>query len=387
MNPLNFLTIFVTLHILFTWSAALYKGIHARKHLQDEIHRPKGIWPFVSVLVPAWNEKDTLPECIKALLLVEYPNWEIIVIAGGTDGTYDIAKSLRGENKHIIVIEQDPLGKNAALNKGMHFALGEVIILLDADCIVSPTWMKELVQPLNNQIVASSGNFSPIRTSPISLCEQMERISAYEINHSTHLNGASIAIYRSVIEQIGGFPEEIKVGVDWDLYVRIKKLKKESIYCSNALLRTIRPTTLKEFWGNEIRWRRAHFLSLFRFRNHFLHDFLSILRNLYFYMLSWFFMIFTTITICSIFFKTPESNHLILFLWILFILWTLGRRASLAIEITSFTKKKIWMELFWVPPLLLVITWVAICVATVTYFIQPMNFQGPRNKNGKTYAN
>src|SRR3954447_18716457 len=52
------------------------------------------VWPRVSVLIPAWNEAGTLPHALSSLRNQRYPDWEAIIIAGGTDGTLREARDL-----------------------------------------------------------------------------------------------------------------------------------------------------------------------------------------------------------------------------------------------------------------------------------------------------
>src|SRR5215212_9347279 len=48
--------------------------------------------PLVSVLVPAWNAVATLDRCLTSLLTIDHPPSEVIVCAGGNDGTWEVAK-------------------------------------------------------------------------------------------------------------------------------------------------------------------------------------------------------------------------------------------------------------------------------------------------------
>jgi cellulose synthase/poly-beta-1,6-N-acetylglucosamine synthase-like glycosyltransferase len=378
MNLLNSLAVLVALHILFTWAVAVLTGLRARQNTPGRRYPSRDSWPLASVMIPAWNEKGTLPDCINSLRLVDYPHWEVIVIAGGPDGTYETAKNLDDEGGRIKVVEQQPLGKNAALNKGLQTAHGELIVILDADCTVSSDWLKELIAPLNEKVVATTGNCSPFRETPISLGEQMERISAYKVNKSNLLNGSgSIAVARKEIEQLGGFPEEVKVGVDWDLNARIAERGLARVFCPNARIRTHRPATLEEYWKNELRWRRAHFRSLIRLKNYFMSDLRTTVRSFYFYALSWFSVLFSLFVVILVTTVSPIAS-LALSIWGLFICWLLFRRASLAVEVSVFERDWEWLRLIWVPPLLLCLALASGWVATLSLSREKTHFKGPR---------
>lgn len=86
------------------------------------------VLPRVSVVVPALNEAMNLPYVLPLI-----PQWvsEVILVDGrSTDGTRDMARSLRSE---IKIIEQDGLGKGDALRAGFKAASGDIIVMLDAD--------------------------------------------------------------------------------------------------------------------------------------------------------------------------------------------------------------------------------------------------------------
>ena len=334
---------------------------------------------MVSVIVPAWQERGTLKHCLVSLRQVEYAVWEVIVVAGGPDGTYQAALAAVRGDRCFRVIEQRPRGKNAALNQGLRAAIGDVIVLLDADARVTPSWLRALVAPLSGHAAATTGNPVPLRRTSVSLAEHMERISAQEIRGLVSLQGSgSIALGREVVEVIGGFPEEVLVGVDWDLNARIASRGLRRVFCAEAVVFTERPTTLAEYWQNEMRWRRAHFASLFRHRDYFLADPRSLLTRLHIYALAWFSAGWTLLAGVLAAAGDQEVRSFVLAVWAVFAGWLLLRRVALAGEVAAYTGDLQWLKLAWVPSLLLCLTLAAILPATLTWRRQSVHFKGPR---------
>jgi cellulose synthase/poly-beta-1,6-N-acetylglucosamine synthase-like glycosyltransferase len=367
-------------HIAATWLAAIRRGVLARRKEQQPIPMPER-WPIVSVIVPAWNEKGTLERCIRTLCAQDYPTWEAIIVAGGPDGTYQTAVKECSGSEHIRVLEQQPHGKNAAINQALPISRGEIIVLLDADSQVPAGWLRKIVAPINQVIRVTTGHPQPYRRTPISLNEQMEHIAAWRIHGRTTLQGSGgIAIHRPVIEEIGGFPEDFKVGVDWDLDVRLADRGIERAYCPQACLNTERPATLAEFWRNEIRWRRAHMASLFRHAAHFFNTPFAVLRNLYIYALAWFTALFTVLVCIIALTQNDDLRNLAISVWMVFITWLLLRRAALAVEVAVFTRDWNWLKLGWAAPLLLCATLAAIIPAMLTLKRSTAHFKGPRSK-------
>jgi cellulose synthase/poly-beta-1,6-N-acetylglucosamine synthase-like glycosyltransferase len=320
-----------------------------------------------------------LERCIASLRQVYYPAWEAVIVAGGQDGTYRAAIEACRGLEHFKVVEQQPRGKNAALNQGISVASGDVLVLLDADSTVSPQWLRELVAPIDGVVRATTGNPVPLRETPTSRGEQMERIAAMSIRKSVILQGSgSIAVDREVLNQVGGFPENVFVGVDWDLDARLAAAGVVRAFCPGAEVRTERPATLREYWRNEVRWRRAHLASLIRLRSYFLRDVPSALRSLYLYVLAWFSVLMTCAAVITVLHDSPTVREAVLRVWALFAGWVALRRAALAAEVAAYTRQPHWLYQTWVPPLLLFVTLAASCLASVSIGRITMHFKGPR---------
>jgi cellulose synthase/poly-beta-1,6-N-acetylglucosamine synthase-like glycosyltransferase len=166
--------------------------------------------------------------------------------------------------------------------------------------------------------------------------------------------------------------------VDWDLNARLALRGIQRAYCRDAVVFTERPATIKEFWTNELRWRRAHLRSLFHLSEYFLRDLKTGFTNLYIYGLAWFTGLFTLGLIVILIFGTPEARVIAACLWSLYALWLLLRRAALVIEVTSYTQDLEWLRFIWVPPLLLCLTFGANILATLTLNRISAQFKGPR---------
>jgi len=103
--------------------------------------------PKVSIIVPARNEGDTISECVRSLIGIEYPEKEIIVVAGAsTDDTSAVLKQYGG----ITILQEPPLpegwiGKNWACHVGYGRATGELLLFTDGDTVHSPESLKRTV--------------------------------------------------------------------------------------------------------------------------------------------------------------------------------------------------------------------------------------------------
>ena len=103
----------------------------------------------ISVVVPLYNEDESLPELeawIRRVMLANNYSYEIILIDdGSTDNSWDVIEHLHLQNPLVKGIKfQRNYGKSAALNEGFQMAKGEVVITMDADLQDSPDEIPEL---------------------------------------------------------------------------------------------------------------------------------------------------------------------------------------------------------------------------------------------------
>ena len=102
----------------------------------------------ISILIPVYNERNTLLEILKQVEAVDFGlEKEIILIDDySTDGTKDIYKDL----PYKILYHERNMGKGAALRTGFNAATGDIIIIQDADLEYNPADYKPLVELIKN---------------------------------------------------------------------------------------------------------------------------------------------------------------------------------------------------------------------------------------------
>lgn len=111
----------------------------------------------LSVIVPTFNVRLYVEECIESLLSQEYQELEIIIVDdGSTDGSSEVCDKIQKKDSRIKVIHQKNGGLSSARNTGLHNASGEYISFIDSDDLVSPTMFSNLIDKLerNNADVA-----------------------------------------------------------------------------------------------------------------------------------------------------------------------------------------------------------------------------------------
>jgi hypothetical protein len=172
--------------------------------------------PRVSVVVCAYNAAATLDECLDALLRLNYPDYEVVVVDdGSTDRTAEVLAGFPA----VRVIRQENRGLAAARNAGLAAATGEVVAYTDADCAADPDWLMLLVGRLTDAKAAGAGgpNLSPddgwlaacVAAAPGQPHEMLEPDGGAE-----HLPGCNMAFWRDDLEEIGGFDPRFRTAGD-----------------------------------------------------------------------------------------------------------------------------------------------------------------------------
>ena len=102
----------------------------------------------ISIIIPCYNEVNTIEKIIDKILLQEKFDKEIIVIDdNSTDGTRDLLKSIKGKYNKLIINSKN-YGKGYSIKKGISIATGDVILIQDADLEYDPSDYEKLIRPI-----------------------------------------------------------------------------------------------------------------------------------------------------------------------------------------------------------------------------------------------
>jgi cellulose synthase/poly-beta-1,6-N-acetylglucosamine synthase-like glycosyltransferase len=373
-----FILSLVLAHIALTWLIAIWRGLRARR--QEDTSRPDDIsQPPVSVLIPAWNERGTIELCIRSLQQIDYPSWEVLILAGGPDDTVRAATQAADGDRRFRVLPRGPEPKNVALAQGIEAAQADILVILDADSIVDPAWLSELVKPIAGGAAASFGMHYPSRETWISMVEQMGFIESYQIMGSKLGAGcSSLAIRRDVLERIGPLPPNAYSWEDWDIDIRLLDAGEQILFAPDARLLTDRPTTFSEYWVATLRSYRSHLAGVWYHRAIFLRRPRWALSELLFLVYGATASLIALISVLLVV-LIPSLLAVVSQGAGLFALWTLGRRAAQAAEVAAFSGQRKWLTLAWAPVVLLPVQFLAALVAILSVWRQPaFDYKGVR---------
>ena len=102
----------------------------------------------LSVLVPAYNEHRTIAEIIRRIQAVPIAKEIIVVDDGSTDGTRELLEAMQGQQDLRVFFHPENRGKGAALRTAMAQAVGDIVLIQDADLEYDPGEYPQLIRPI-----------------------------------------------------------------------------------------------------------------------------------------------------------------------------------------------------------------------------------------------
>src|SRR6185503_8613657 len=154
---------FCTLQIILPLAGNLYRDLVAFVLFPVAAHRLKSNFGLVisyiicgtmnlTVIIPVYNEVNNISEILKRVQATKLAKEIIIVDDGSKDGTRDILKKLDGKKKVRVILHERNQGKGAAVVTGMKAALGDVLLIQDADLEYNPRDYPMLLQPIEEGV-------------------------------------------------------------------------------------------------------------------------------------------------------------------------------------------------------------------------------------------
>lgn len=102
--------------------------------------------PLLSVVMPVFNERETIEEIIRRVHAVSLRTELIVVDDGSTDGTREILVQLQAELGFRLLLQERNQGKGAALRRGFDEVTGDLVVIQDADLEYSPEEYPQLIE-------------------------------------------------------------------------------------------------------------------------------------------------------------------------------------------------------------------------------------------------
>lgn len=232
-----------------------------------------GFYPFISIIVPVYNEGKVVAESIRSLLRLDYSNYEIIVVNdGSSDDTYDVAKSIVGfqEGRYgkikVSLINKPNGGKARALNAGISYSKAEIVLCMDGDSQLSEDSLRMAVRHFTDpHIGAVAGNVKVMNRkkflTDLQALEYVEGLNMARAAQSyaklVNIIPGPIGLFRKkAIEDVGYYSSDT-FAEDADVTLKLLSHGWKIYYEPRAISYTEAPEKLYQLLKQRYRWTRG----------------------------------------------------------------------------------------------------------------------------------
>jgi cellulose synthase/poly-beta-1,6-N-acetylglucosamine synthase-like glycosyltransferase len=277
--------------------------------------------PRISILAPAYDEATTVGQSVTALLALQYPRLEVVLVNDGSsddtlgqlEGTFQLTpihpavwqrvetEPIRGlyrsaAHPSLVVVDKENGGKADALNAGLNVATGELVCVIDADTLVEPDALLRMVRPFlaDERTLAAGGTIRVVNGCDVTGgrvvtpraprrflagMQAVEYLRAFlfgrlgwnRLGGNLIISGAFGLFRRESLIAAGGYLQET-VGEDMELIARIRRHAREHAvpdrvhFIPDPVAWTEVPETLTVLGRQRDRWHRGLADVLWRYR-------------------------------------------------------------------------------------------------------------------------
>jgi cellulose synthase/poly-beta-1,6-N-acetylglucosamine synthase-like glycosyltransferase/peptidoglycan/xylan/chitin deacetylase (PgdA/CDA1 family) len=235
----------------------------------------------VSVLLAAYNEERVIRRTIETILASDYPFIEVLIIDdGSTDGTSTIVRELMATDPRIRLVNQPNAGKSTALNHGLSLVEGSHVVTLDADTILTPTTITNLVRHFAVDTAGTLGAVAAVlrvgnrERNLLTRWQALEYLTQIGVERAAHdalgaisiIPGACAAWRKDAILAAGGY-STMTLAEDCDLSLSLHRAGWRVTQDDHALAFTEVPENVDGLLAQRTRWTYGTLQATYKHRD------------------------------------------------------------------------------------------------------------------------
>lgn len=272
------------------------------------VESKEGYYPFISIIVPVFNEGKILRTSIESLLDLEYPNYEIIIVNdGSTDDTAKVAEEVVGYQQgrtalvKVSLINKPNGGKSKALNAGIQYSEAEFVLCMDGDSQLSSNTLKMGIRHfIDPNVGAVAGNVKvENRKRILTDLQALEYVEGLNMPRSAqgfikmvNIIPGPIGIFRKSALRDAGYYSSDTFAEDADITLKILEKGWKINYEPNAMAFTEAPVKLHQLLKQRYRWTRGILQAIRKHKKHILNPTINfnntlILWSMFYEALVW----------------------------------------------------------------------------------------------------
>jgi len=252
--------------------------------------------PFISIIIPAYNEGVNLRTSVESLLKLNYISYEIIIVNDGSrDNTKTIAESLVGMREgvsskvKVSLINKPNGGKAKALNAGIQYSEADFVVCMDGDSVLTPDTLKHAISHFDDPDVgAVAGNVKIAnRGKWLTDLQALEYVEGLNLARSAqghvrmvNIIPGPIGTFRKEALRDVGFYTSDTFAEDADMTLKILAVGWKVNYEPNAQALTEAPSNLMQLLKQRYRWTRGILQAVRKHKKHLFNPTLNFNNTL-----------------------------------------------------------------------------------------------------------
>lgn len=234
-----------------------------------------------SVVLAAYNEEPVIERTLRTVLASDFPVAEVVVVDDGSkDGTASVVAAMAAQDHRVRLITQPNAGKAAALNRAVAEAVGDVVVTLDADTIITPSTVGNLVRHFALDEDGRLGGVAGVvrvgnrernlltRWQALEYVTQigLDRAAQDAIGGISIIPGACAAWRKEAILGVGGYSTST-LAEDCDLALNMHRAGWRVTQDDEAIAYTEAPETVDDLLKQRERWTYGTLQAVFKNRD------------------------------------------------------------------------------------------------------------------------
>jgi len=256
---LTFLSVYVQVFFFVTF-------LENRKKIVIRNGKTKlGFYPSVTIVVPCWNEENTVAETVRSLLDLNYPKDKVnifLINDGSTDNTKNVIDKFT-EFPNIKVFHKENGGKFTALNLGLEKSETDFFGCLDADSLVDPDALVRIMGYFEKDALTMAVAPAVVVHNPGNIVQKAQQ-TEYNMGlffkkmlgflGAINVTPGPFTIFRKKVFNDLGPYKHAHSTEDMEIAYRMQKHNYKIENCNDAFIYTNTPKTVKKLYRQRLRW-------------------------------------------------------------------------------------------------------------------------------------
>ncbi len=245
--------------------------------------------PFISVIVPVYNDYKGLDDTLKSLVNQDYSGYEIIVVTNNSNNsTLNVSSKYKSEFPHLVRTfkENNIQSSYAARNKGIINSNGSILAFIDADMTVKEDWLTKIIGSLEKNKADYLGCRVEIYEEKSTVFSKYNKMTGFPIERYINTDNFAptccLVVRKKVFSEVGFFDSRLVSGGDTEFGNRVYRHKYRLHYDPDIIMCHPARSSFKKIISKTFRIGMGHQQLQYYYPRHFPSSRRNIINPVYY---------------------------------------------------------------------------------------------------------